>query len=120
MSAVRPVHKELTVGGKLPEVSHAILKRVRELNGKVLRSDDNTFECDFGSLLQSRLIGEFWVSKATLPKKAVIILQASSNGGTQIKLDITDTHKYGFKLGYITKYEEALQELAESLLSAIQ
>jgi hypothetical protein len=47
-------------------------------------------------------------------------MQAASSGGTLLVLDIKDMHKYGFKLGYVKKYEEALQELSELLLSAIQ
>jgi len=120
MSAVRPVHRELTVGKDLPEVSNAILKRMQALDGKVVRAEDNIIECDFGSLLQSRVIGEFWVSKSTLPKKAIIKMQTASGGGTMVILDIKDTHKYGFKWGFVQKYVEALEELAESLLSAIQ
>lgn len=120
MSEVRPVHKELTVGKELPEVSDAILKRVIMLDGRVARLENNTLECNFGSLLQSRLVGEFWVSKATLPKQALIRMEASDNGGTRLVLDIKDTHNYGFKWGFVTKYEEALEELAGFILSAVQ
>ena len=120
MSEVKPVHKELTVGKDIPDVRVALLKRVQMLNGRVVRSEGNSIACDFGSLLLSRLVGEFWVSKATLPKQAVIQMEAASSGGTRLVLDIKDSHKYGFKLGYVKKYEEALQELSELLLSAIQ
>jgi hypothetical protein len=119
MSEVKPVHKELTVGKDIPDVRAALLKRVQMLDGRVVRSEGNSIVCDFGSLLRSRLVGEFWVSKATLPKQAVIQMEVAS-GGTMLVLDIKDTHKYGFKLGYVKKYEEALQELSEYLLSAIQ
>ena len=120
MSEVKPVHKELTVGKDIPDIRAALLKRVQMLNGRVVHSEGNSIVCDFGSLLQSRLVGEFWVSKATLPKQAVIQMEAASGGGTLLVLDIKDSHKYGFKLGYVKKYEEAMQELSENLLSAIQ
>jgi len=120
MSGVKPVHKELTVGKDIPDIRAALLKRVQMLSGRVVGSENNSIVCDFGSLLQSRLVGEFWVSKATLPKQAVIQMQAASGGGTMLVLDIKDTHKYGFKWGFEKKYEEALQELSESILSAIQ
>jgi hypothetical protein len=120
MSEVKPVHKELTVGKDIPDVRAALLKRVQMLDGRVIRSESNSIVCDFGSLLQARLVGEFWVSKSTLPKQAVIQMEAASGGGTLLVLDIKDTHKYGFKFGYVKKYEEALQELSEFLLSAIQ
>jgi hypothetical protein len=119
MSTVTPVHRELTVGRDLAAVRTALLQRVKMLDGRLVRSQDNSIVCDFGSLLQSRLVGEFWVSKATLPKQAVIQLQAD-NGDTRLVLDIKDTHKFGFKWGFEKKYQEALQELSEYLLSAVQ
>lgn len=119
MSKVEPVHRELTVEKNALDVRNAILARLPALDGRVVHADGNSIECDFGSLLQSRLIGEFWVSKSILPKKAVIKMQAAS-GGTAVSLDIRDTHKYGLKWGFVKKYEEALEELCESLLSAIQ
>ena len=119
MSAVKPVHKELTVPRDIPVIRAALLKRVQMLHGRVVLSQDNSIVCDFGSLLQSRLVGEFWVSKATLPKQAVIQMQAS-NAGTSLILDVKDTHKFGFKWGFEQKYEEALQELSQAILSGIQ
>ena len=119
MSAVQPVHKELTVGRDLPAVQAALLQRLKMLDGRLVRSEGNSIVCDFGSLLQSRLVGEFWVSKATLPKQAVILMQPAS-GGTRLVLDITDTHKFGFKWGFEKKYQEALQELSEYILSAVR
>ena len=112
MSAVTPVHKQLTIGKDIPVIRPALLERVQMLDGRIVRSEGNTIVCDFGSLLQSRLVGEFWVSKATLPKQAVIQMQAASGGGTMLVLDIKDTHKFGFKWGFEKKYEEALQELS--------
>ena len=123
MSTVPPVHKELTIATAESDLRTALLKRVQMLGGRIVPSEgigDNTIICDFGSLLQSRLIGEFWVSKATLPKQAVIQLQPASGGGTRLVLDVKETHKFGVKWGYEKKYEEALQELSEHLLSAME
>ena len=120
MSEVKPVHMELSVAGSPAEVGSALLKQAQALNGRLVRSEANAIECDFGSLLVSRLVGEFWVPKSTLPKKAVIGLQAAAAGGTLVVLDIHDTHRFGYKLGYVGKYEAALQELAEALISAIE
>jgi len=119
MSSVTPIHKELTVGRDLPAVQAALLQRVKMLDGHLVRSEENSIVCEFGSLLQSRLVGEFWVSKATLPKQAIIQLQPAS-GGTLLVLDIKDTHKFGFKWGFEKKYQEALQELSEYILSAVR
>ena len=126
MTAVTPVHRELTVAKAVPDLRSALLKRLQMLDGRIVRSagtagtGGDTIVCDFGSLLQSRLVGEFWVSKATLPKRAVIQMQAASDGSTHLVLEIQDTHKLGFKWGFVQKYEEALQELSEYILSAIQ
>jgi hypothetical protein len=123
MSEVTPVHKELTIAKDIPTLRLALLKQVQTLKGRLARSEGaeaDTIVCDFGSLLASRLIGEFWVSKATLPKQAVIQLQPDSRAGTRLVLDIQDTHKFGFKLGYVQKYEAALRELSEAILSAVQ
>ncbi len=119
MSGVQPVHRELIVGRDMPAVQAALLQRVKMLDGRLVRTEANSIVCDFGSLLQSRLVGEFWVSKATLPKQAIIQMQAT-DGGTRLVLDIKDTHKFGFKWGFEKKYEEALQELSEYLLSAVK
>lgn len=120
MSGVNPVHRETTVKKNLSEVKDIITSRLQLLKGKVVRSDDTSIECDFGSLLKSRLLGEFWVSKSTLPKKAVINLQDAENGDTRITLDVRDTHKYGVKWGYVKKYQKALEELADSILSGFE
>jgi hypothetical protein len=119
MSSVMPIHKELTIGRELPAVQAALLQRIKMLDGRLVHSDGNSIVCDFGSLLQARLVGEFWVSKATLPKQAAIQMQPA-NGGTHLVLDIKDTHKFGFKWGFEKKYQEALQELSEYILSAVQ
>ena len=120
MSEVNPVHRETTVTRGVSEVRDMITSRLQFLKGKIVRSDGTSIECDFGSLLKSRLIGEFWVSKSTLPKKAMIGLKDAESGHTRITLDLLDTHKYGVKLGYVKKYEKALEELADSILSAFQ
>ena len=93
---------------------------LQTLRGRIAHSDDRSIECDFGSLLKSRLLGEFWVSKSTLPKRATIELKEAENGATTITLVVRDTHKYGVKWGYVKKYEKALEELADSIMSGIK
>lgn len=120
MSDVKPVEKELTVRKGLKEVKLAIIKHLETMKGKVVKSDATYIECDFGSLLKSRLLGEFWVSKATLPKKAEFHLEDIGNNETKVKIFVRDTHKYGVKWGYVKKYEKALQEAANSIVGAIE
>ena len=120
MSGVSPIHREMTVQKTVSEVRDIIMSKLQLLNGKVVESTDKSIECDFGSLLKSRLLGEFWISKSTLPKKVIINLEHVENAGTRITLDVRDTHKYGVKWGYVKKYEKALEELSDSILSALE
>ncbi len=120
MSGVNQVHKEMTVKKTVSEVRDTITSRVQFLKGRIAQHNDMSIECDFGSLLKSRLLGEFWVSKSTLPQKAIINLEDAQNGRTRITIDIRDSHKYGVKSGYIKKYERALEELADSILSGLK
>jgi hypothetical protein len=120
MSSVKPVEKELTVKKNIEEVNADIMNLLAIMKGKFVKYEENYIECDFGSLLKSRLIGEFWVSKATLPKKAEIHLEGIDGKVTKVKIHIKDTHKYGVKWGYVKKYEEALQEVADSIVRGIE
>jgi hypothetical protein len=120
MGNVIPVEKVWTVDKNISEASVNLLAAVRYLKGDVVKSTESYIECRFGSLLKSRLIGEFWVSRATLPKKAEIYLQPTADGQTTIKLIIKDTHKYGLKAGFVGKYQQALQELADYISNPAQ
>ena len=120
MSGITPVEKELIVRKGMEEVKSAIKKSLENTKGKNVKSDEDYIECDFGSLLMSRLIGEFWVSKATLPKKAEIHFEGIGSNETKVKILVRDTHKYGIKMGYVKKYEKALQELADSIVGTIE
>ena len=120
MSKINPVLREVVVPKSISEVRETLMTILPRLNGNIEHSDENIIECNFGSLLKSRLIGEFWVSKSTLPKKAIIQLQYSEHSGTTIILRVIDTHKYAIlKLGFVKKYEQALEELLDSILSAL-
>lgn len=119
MSKVKQIHNEIIVEQSASEVRNIITAKLQSLKGKIVQSDDRRIECDFGSLMKSRLIGEFWVSKSTLPKKAIIELGNTEGGGTKVTLDVQHTHKFGFKMGFVKKYEEALKELSDSILSSI-
>lgn len=120
MSSVTTAKKELTAKKSIKEVKLAIIQQLEIMKGKVVKSDKSYIECDFGSLLTSRLLGEFWVSKATLPKKAEIHLDGIGSNETKVKILVKDTHKYGVKWGYVKKYEEALQEVVDSIIGAIE
>lgn len=117
---VTPVKKELNVKKGLEEVRLVILKQLETMKGKIVKSEIDYIESDFGSLFNSRIIGEFWVSKKTLPKKTHIHLVRVDNNNTRVEIIIVDTHKYGTKVGYVKKYENALEELADSIIEAIK
>jgi len=120
MSSVTPAEKEWTEMKDIKQVKSATMKQLETMKGKIVKSDEAYIECDFGSLLKSRFIGEFWVSKATLPKRAEIRFNIMGNNETKVRILVRDTHKYGVKWGYVKKYEEALQEVADSIVGAIQ
>ena len=120
MSDVTPVVKELITRKTIEDARMAIIRQLEAAGGKIIKSDEAYIECDFGSLLLSRIIGEFWVPRNMLPKKAEIHLEPTENNGTKVKILIRDTHKYGIILGYVKKYENALQDVADSVLSAIK
>jgi hypothetical protein len=118
LSGVKPLHQQKVLDKPSAEIRHTLTSRLQDLGGKVTRSDERRIECDFGSLLKSRLLGEFFVSKSTLPKEAIITLEDTASGKVRITLDIVDTHKYSVKWGYVKKYEQALEELASSIMAA--
>lgn len=117
---VKPIERELTVGKSIREVKSNIITQLEIMKGKIIKSDKNYIECDLGSLLRSRLIGEFWVSKNTLPKKVEIRLELINKNETKVKIFVRETHKYGLKTGYVKKYEQALQEVSDSIIAAIK
>ena len=120
MSGVTPVHREMTVREAVSEVRSVITAKLVLLEGKIVLSDDADIECDFGSLLWSRLLGKLWVSNSALPKKATIKIEDAQNGLTRITIDVRDTHWEEVKLGYVRKYEQALEELSDSILSGLE
>jgi hypothetical protein len=120
MFNVTPVEKEWKVQKNIDEVNAALIRVLKSLKGKVAESNGNYIRCEFGSLLISRLAGELLVSKGTLPKRAEIHLERLGGSETRLKLRVRDTHKYGLKTLYISKYEEALEELVDSIYKAVQ
>jgi len=99
-------------------VQSSIDAALQTLDGRLTRSETNHVEYDLGSLLRSRFLGEFWVSRSTLPKKAIIQWE-SAESGTQIQVWVVDTHRFGFKWGFVDKYEIALSEVADAIVAAI-
>jgi hypothetical protein len=119
MGSVDPVEKEFIVNKNIESVRNSILNRLGTMKGKIVISDDNYIECDFGSLLKARLLGEFFVSKETLPRKAEINLEDMNNSETKLRIFIKDTHQYGIKTGYIKKYEKALKNDLDLIIDSI-
>ena len=120
MSDVKPVEKELTVEEGIEKVRLTIIKQLEIMNGKIAKSDKTYIECNLGSLFWSRIIGEFFVPKTWLPKRAEIHLDDIESNKTKVKILVKDTHKYGVKWGYVKKYNETLQDVAESIVKSIE
>ena len=116
MSGIHPVHRVVTTTKTVPEVRQHINAVVQARKGVIAHFDGNVIVCDFGSLMKSKLLGELWVSKSTLPARATILLARTDDGETQGTLDVVDTHRYRFKVGFVKKYQDALRELANSIL----
>ena len=120
MIKINPAHDEITLNKTITEAKQTIVTKLLQLKGKVVRNDETQIECEFGSHLKSKLLGELFVSGETLPKKAVIILSEVKEHKTKVSMTVTDTHKFGFKAGFVKKYEQALKKLVESIAAGIE
>ena len=120
MGKITSAKKELTFSKPVSDAKDIILTKLAQLKGNIVQSDETQIECEFGSHLKSKLLGELFVSGETLPKKALIKFTETENNETHISIRVTDTHKFGFKAGFVNKYEQALKELAESIAAEIE
>lgn len=120
MSKITPANKEITISKPIAEAKDIIITKLLQLKGKVIRNDDTQIECEFGSHLKSKLLGELFVSGATLPKKVVINFEGNNNDKTKISVQVTDTHKFGFKADFVNKYEQALVDLTNFITSGLK
>jgi hypothetical protein len=119
MGNVNPLKTELIVNKNIESVKNSIVNCLKTRNGKIIVSDDDYIECEFGSLLKARMFGEFFIKKETLPRKAEINLEKLNDKKTKINIFIKDTHKYGIKAGYINKYEKVLNKDLDTITNAI-
>jgi hypothetical protein len=121
MSNIEPVERKWRVNISLDEARTALVKTLEFLKGRRdMKSSGAYIEYNFGSLLRSRLLGEFWVSRETLPKKVEIYLARINESQTEVNLLIRETHKYAFKWGFVDKYKRAIQELADAIQTSVQ
>lgn len=116
---VSPAYRTVTSPESTVALHEIIARAVQACGGKVTRSDANLLESKFGTLLWSRIIGEFWVPNSWLPKRATVRIELREGGGTRVDIEVVDAHKWGIKWGYVGKYEQALQELAARIAAAI-
>ena len=120
MSLITPAQKEIILNKPIKEAKEILITKLLQLKGKVGRNDETQIESDFGSHFKSKLLGELFVSGETLPKKAVINFSEKDNSTTQVSIKVSDTHKFGLKAGFVKKYEQALQELANSITLGLE
>ena len=104
-------------GDSLPDLD-AVAQTLGDLGGTVTRHTDREVAANFGSLLWSRLLGEFWVSRKTLPA-LVEITKIAGEPTPQLEVTVSDRHRFGFKFGFVGKYERALRELADRVSDAL-
>ncbi len=116
---MKPIKCQIEVSSSDTQIKRAIIATVKTLGG-VAEQSGECFEIRLGSLLKSRLLGEFWVSRSTLPKIVRISIGGSEAGHTCVTLDVASAHKFGIKLGYKKKYALALQEVSDVFINAIR
>ena len=101
MRKINPAYKEFTLEKPIAEAKEIIITKFLQLKGKVVRNDKTQIECKFGSHLKSKLLCELFFPGSTLPKKAVIKFSEIESNQTHIAVQVTDTHKLGFKASFV-------------------
>jgi hypothetical protein len=119
MSGVEVAYRAVTTPQPASVVQSALVTAAEALGGRVAVSESNRLDFDLGSLAKSRLIGEFWVSGSTLPKRVTARWETVDAGGTRLEVWVADTHQLGVKWGYVGKYEQALREVADRIVVAV-
>ena len=63
MSKINPAYKEFTSEKPIAEAKEIIITKFLQLKEKVVRNGEMQIECEFGSHLKFKLLGEllFWV-----------------------------------------------------------
>ena len=117
---IPPVERWVEVGSDPQQVVDTLRAVVLQLNGRIVSEDDRLIDVHFGSLSKSRFIGEFWVSGRTLPSRARLeVYEGDSAGRLRIRVFVEDRHRWGFKWGFVSKYERSLKETARELVEGI-
>lgn len=119
MADVTAVTRNLQTLEKRENIEKKLIEEAGSIKGRVVNQEEDFIELDFGSLLRSRLLGEFWVSRDTLPKRARIQLTISKHG-MDINIAVVHTHRYGVMAGYKKKYQQALEETADRIVWLIK
>lgn len=96
------------------------MSRLLTLRGRLVRSEDGLIECKFGSQVMMRLLGGAFISSAKLPKRAIIRLIKTTQGGTTVTLEVRDAVGVGFKVGMIKKLRASLDQLAEEIMLSVK
>ena len=107
--------QEIIVIKNIFDAKNLVTESLLKLKGKIIVNAQNRIECDFGSHLKSKLLGELFVSGSTLPKKAVAVFVETGDDNTRVSIIVSETHKFGFKAGFAKKYQLSLNELADSI-----
>jgi hypothetical protein len=95
--AVTPVIFYIQLDTGIDEIPPTVKHSIKNIGGKIISSSSLQVSAKFGSLFKSRFLGEFFVSKDTLPRKAIIDLNVNKN---EIMITVVHTHKMGLMLGY--------------------
>ena len=117
MGGILPVKKDWIAYKGIGDVRSGFVEVLRARKGNITSSSETHIECDFGSLLDSPIIGKEWVLKSTLPMKAKIELESVAVDETRIRLILRDRHSFGFKWTIRRNYHAALIETVETIFA---
>jgi hypothetical protein len=111
--AVQPAVRELRVARHIEQVHEAALRTVAAAGGTVKRSVPGEIEASFGSWFKTRLLGAFFLSRDTWPKRLRIVLTAADGQTTHVTVRAEDAFGFGLRTGIAGRYRESLEALAD-------
>lgn len=119
MAPIEPVEGSCTIRLAPDEVGPAVDRALLPLGGSRGRPTNAWARYTYGSLLLSRLLGEFFVPGHMLPKAVDLWVEPNDDGTTRVMWRITDTHALGFKVGFRKKYHQSFVELSAKIEAAL-
>jgi hypothetical protein len=115
--AIRAVHTSLdaeTVNRRVIEVLTA------RKNGQIQMTDAGHVEGHCGSQVALQLKGGWIAHAEDFPIVAAVEFHPADEGGFQVRITVGDDLGFGLMFGMQTKYQGAIEELADELAEAVK